>query len=782
MPKFKNTIKYVDSNDVEYPIVNWNIKNGEGTGSAHILVQPGRETFEGLYGATGNDASENYPNPYIVVQNNKFTLDNVEYTVNFSNGQPTTVTSSVASYPVTTVSGEKFATINGIKVEILYNLLSQATSIIRYATWTAGALGKYTFQWGGTSSAKNDRSAVGGTKNVVGYGAFAGGDTNYAANFGFATGYKNYAGLYGFTAGTRNFGMASAIFLRGNENRAYAPYADMSGWDNVVTENGSHGRVSGAHNKVNAPYGDATGSYNTVNGSFGRSYGGNNESNGDFATAGGQNTKADGSNSKTDGSRTHTIKEILKATSSSQKTLGLTVGKRYRFYGTLPSFGGFWYRITCSSIENIDTSLTPRATTETGYGFGSPGTEYSNSYVFANGEEYGGLVAEGQGEIFSGAFNFIFESEDVSTLPDFAIAELKSHIVEHPAVILTKGSWYHFNGSLENQVGGIQISKVANLDTGSPDTWMESMGQDWSIGDGCLFMGNHKYGYSPYTDYFEGSFDFVYDGTTDLELTGNYAYYSEKITVSPLQTVDHNTYAGGAGTEAFGHTARSTGILTKAYGDGAVSEGGNTQAGVLVDLNVYSRDYDATGDTYQTYLIPSVKYTHAGGLGTKATAEAQTVFGKYNKENPNALFIVGNGTADNIRNNAMEVLADGRVKVKSAPVDSDDVVRKGDLGESGGGLHTHDICLFIGETSSNAATYYFRVICNETDAFTISALDSYFDAYLLTTTYRGYGPDEGTEEHGICGLNDNGEWFFGNNTYSRRTGYKEIDYDSIDGQ
>lgn len=646
--------------------IQLNIENGEGTGSAHIPVQPGRETFEGLYGATGNDANENYPNPYIAVQNNKFTLDNVEYTVNFSNGQPTTVTSSVASYPVTTVSGEKFATINGVKVEILYNLSSQATSIIRYATWAAGTLGKYTFQWGGTSSAKNDRSAVGGTKNVVGYGALAGGDTNYAANFGFATGYKNYTGLYSLVAGTRNFGMASATFLRGNENRAYAPYADMSGWDNVVTENGTHGRVSGAHNKVNAPYGDAAGSSNIVNGFFGRTYGGNNEANGDYATAGGQNTKADGLNSRTDGSRTHTIKEILKATPSGQPTLGLTVGKRYRFYGTLPSFSGVGYHITCSNIENINTPLTPRTTTETGYGFGCPGTEYSASYVIANGSEYGGIIGESQGEIFSGAFNFIYQSENVSNLSDTQIAELKSHIVEHPAIVLTKGSWYHFDGSLINAPKYIVFSKVANLTTSTTKRYMEYVSSFWGMDtNSALWIG--KYMYSE----FSGSFDFMYDGNTDIELTGEYAYYSEKITVSPLQTIDHNTYAGGAGTESFGHAARSTGILTKAYGDGAVSEGGNTQAGVLVDLNVYSEDYDETGDTYQTYLVPSVKYTHAGGLGTKATAEAQTVFGKYNKENSSALLIIGNGTADNARHNALEVLTDGSIRVNEQPIGGD---------------------------------------------------------------------------------------------------------------
>jgi hypothetical protein len=51
--------------------------------------------------------------------------------------------------------------------------------------------------------------------------------------------------------------------------------------------------------------------------------------------------------------------------------------------------------------------------------------------------------------------------------------------------------------------------------------------------------------------------------------------------------------------------------------------------------------------------------SHAGGLGTKATAVAQTAIGKYNAEDNNALFIVGTGSSDTNRANAFTTGNDG---------------------------------------------------------------------------------------------------------------------------
>ena len=48
-------------------------------------------------------------------------------------------------------------------------------------------------------------------------------------------------------------------------------------------------------------------------------------------------------------------------------------------------------------------------------------------------------------------------------------------------------------------------------------------------------------------------------------------------------------------------------------------------------------------------------YSYSSGYGTKATIDYQTVFGKYNLEDSEAMFIVGNGTNDNNRSNLMSI-------------------------------------------------------------------------------------------------------------------------------
>ena len=67
----------------------------------------------------------------------------------------------------------------------------------------------------------------------------------------------------------------------------------------------------------------------------------------------------------------------------------------------------------------------------------------------------------------------------------------------------------------------------------------------------------------------------------------------------------------------------------------------------------------------KTNTVASGHSSHASGYGTRATATAQTVVGKNNKENNDALFIVGNGSssADANRKNAFEVLLNGNIKI-----------------------------------------------------------------------------------------------------------------------
>lgn len=61
-------------------------------------------------------------------------------------------------------------------------------------------------------------------------------------------------------------------------------------------------------------------------------------------------------------------------------------------------------------------------------------------------------------------------------------------------------------------------------------------------------------------------------------------------------------------------------------------------------------------------------YSHTGGNGTIAVADYQTVFGKYNEEDADAMFIIGNGSDNINRSNLMTI--------------GDNLIRIGNLGQS----------------------------------------------------------------------------------------------------
>lgn len=78
------------------------------------------------------------------------------------------------------------------------------------------------------------------------------------------------------------------------------------------------------------------------------------------------------------------------------------------------------------------------------------------------------------------------------------------------------------------------------------------------------------------------------------------------------------------------------------------------------------------------------KYSHAGGLNTKANGYAQTAIGKYNVANDTDLFIVGNGESDTNRSNAFTVDKEGNVKIQKA-------LSVGSINSTGHGLFANGV-------------------------------------------------------------------------------------------
>ena len=151
--------------------------------------------------------------------------------------------------------------------------------------------------------------------------------------------------------------------------------------------------------------------------------------------------------------------------------------------------------------------------------------------------------------------------------------------------------------------------------------------------------------------------DFSETGGYQTEADGMYSTASNYMckAVSKFSNArGQGTTAGSKGVDANGKAfenaaAEAMGCETEATGKFSLAHGYRTKA--------TNSNTDAGGNSTEA----SGKNSATRGLGTKATADNQMVVGTYNAENPDALFIVGNGTTNAKRSNAFEVLKDGRI-------------------------------------------------------------------------------------------------------------------------
>ena len=118
------------------------------------------------------------------------------------------------------------------------------------------------------------------------------------------------------------------------------------------------------------------------------------------------------------------------------------------------------------------------------------------------------------------------------------------------------------------------------------------------------------------------------------------------------EALGNYAHVEGAGNKA-GYVAHAEGSANEAAGEYSHAEGHETQA--LGDF--------AHSQNLSTKALGNA--STAGGYGTVAREECQAVFGKFNKDDPDAVFIVGNGKNDGNRSNAFEVLKDGSIRSNS---------------------------------------------------------------------------------------------------------------------
>ena len=103
-----------------------------------------------------------------------------------------------------------------------------------------------------------------------------------------------------------------------------------------------------------------------------------------------------------------------------------------------------------------------------------------------------------------------------------------------------------------------------------------------------------------------------------------------------------NNIASGSASYAEGNTTISTGITTHAEGHGTTASGDYSHAEGYA--TAVSGKYAHVGGVSST-ITNSGEAAFAHGLGLSVKTPYQTVFGKYNAEQTDALFMIGNGTS-----------------------------------------------------------------------------------------------------------------------------------------
>lgn len=113
-----------------------------------------------------------------------------------------------------------------------------------------------------------------------------------------------------------------------------------------------------------------------------------------------------------------------------------------------------------------------------------------------------------------------------------------------------------------------------------------------------------------------------------------------------------DSHAEGGSTTASGDDSHTEGMCTTASGQSSHAEGEHTEAS---EIGAHAEG---------SYTKAMGAYSHAGGVGTIAKNDYQTVIGRYNA-NKNSAFIIGNGSSDTERSNALTVDWDGNITGKS---------------------------------------------------------------------------------------------------------------------
>ena len=168
----------------------------------------------------------------------------------------------------------------------------------------------------------------------------------------------------------------------------------------------------------------------------------------------------------------------------------------------------------------------------------------------------------------------------------------------------------------------------------------------------------------------------IFNEYTRNKATGKYSHAEGYHTTAS----DQSAHAEGYGTTASGYRSHAEGNYTKATGDFTHAEGNYTTASgtnshaegdhtEATGTSAHSEGANTTASGFYSHAegwhtTASGKGSHTEGLYTKASSDYQHVHGQYNVEDRAGTYamIIGNGTSDNARSNALTVDWNGNVE------------------------------------------------------------------------------------------------------------------------
>ena len=247
------------------------------------------------------------------------------------------------------------------------------------------------------------------------------------------------------------------------------------------------------------------------------------------------------------------------------------------------------------------------------------------------------------------------KDEDISTYYELSIDESVQNYVATHVVVDTEGLWLIPDsggnkvliatgaGSSYTTAGTYIIGKVNGVDTVfakfTTDGATMNATNNTQIAHLGYGSGNAESGTATKPYYSFG----VRSGTV-----GNYSV-AEGNSVTKSQ-------AQGGGTVPL----IASGYCSHAEGGGAQSSGAFSHA-----ENCGTEAKAHSSHAEGRFTIASGNYSHAQNDGTKAQGESQTALGKYNVADSTSAVIIGNGTADNARSNALTVDWSGNINIAS---------------------------------------------------------------------------------------------------------------------